>query len=311
VYNLSPITGNRGVVYTAQLLDSSGSGLPVRVAVKEPLHERYLKSGRTAVLTTASSGSGTVGGLQQVDFRHHFGGSGCSTYDGESAWLSVLNPYGLGPRLLYADSGRIVTSFADGPRILDYLAHEPSLSARCSTVAELLRQARRLDALGVHKGEFIRPDRHVLVVPSDIGPQVILLDFERCRTMNPPAMPKNVAQLCQFLSSPRFITAAAGPRPPLQGENKCCEGQMRLDVNWMRELVRKYQTRGQIESDYAVVEQFFLAVLSQSAQPLRGSSDLELAASGPGRPAFPEVHTNTPQKSETCSAIFAHGSGCR
>ena len=273
--------GNRGVIYTAQLLDSSLPGVSIRVAVKEPLHERYLKAGRTPVAATTLLGSEN-NALQKCDLNECCDGSQDHLEDacGEAVWLAALNPHGLGPRLLHADAARVVTEFADGPRILEYLAAEPSLPLCRSITTELLRQARRLDALGVLKGEFIRPDRHVLVTASAGGPAVVLLDFERCRRVAPPAVPKNVAQLCQFLSSPRFATAAAGP----PAARRAC-GWRGVDTERLRALVARYQTTGQADADYAAVEQLVLAAWDETAQPPPPGSPGPAAAAAAAGPS--------------------------
>ena len=195
---------------------------------------------------------GTVG--SSLEQQNEIGGQDRCV--GESAWLTALNPHGLGPQLIHADSHRVVTAFVDGTRILCYLADESSASCRRDAAKELLLQARRLDLLGVQKGEFIRPDRHALVVASgsEGGPRqikVVLLDFERCRAVSTP---KNVAQLCQFLASPRFAAAAAGPPSPTGASG----GWRGIDTERLRALVRRYQTAGQTDPDYAAVEALIL-----------------------------------------------------
>ena len=53
----------------------------------------------------------------------------------------------------------------------------------------VLEQLRRLDVMGVHKGELVKPDRHILV-QDDATP--VLIDFERCKHTTTP---QNVLQV--------------------------------------------------------------------------------------------------------------------
>ncbi|KAJ1490037.1 hypothetical protein T484DRAFT_3399762 [Baffinella frigidus] len=115
-----------------------------------------------------------------------------------------MNPLGIGPLLLHADATRVVMEFIEGQRLLAFLHSEASPSACRRTLALVLGQLRRLDALSIQKGELVRPDRHVLV-RSDGTP--VLIDFERCRAAHP--RPSNVSQFSQFLGGPKIALALA------------------------------------------------------------------------------------------------------
>mmetsp|Transcript_72805 Transcript_72805/g.152067 ORF Transcript_72805/g.152067 Transcript_72805/m.152067 type:complete len:267 (+) Transcript_72805:136-936(+) len=196
--------GNRGVIFTA-LFVSGGVSTPA--AVKEVLHERLQKPGRSFV--------------------------GSSALVSEGQWLARLNLHGIGPRLLHADTTRVVMEFVSGKRILSFLLEETNADVCLGTLEKVMLQLRKLDAMGVHKGELVKPDRHI-IVKSDGDP--VLIDFERCKDSSSP---QNLTQFCQFLVSRQLANALSGPGKHLE-----------LDIETVRGLCKTYKQNGFKDDDF-------------------------------------------------------------
>eukprot|EP00960_Hanusia_phi_P054228 762583-Hanusia_phi.AAC.3 len=162
--------GNRGVVYIATCIMK---GDEVKVAVKEILHEKHIKPGRCYI--------------------------GEEALIKEAGWLRRANEHGIGPRFLYGDATKVIMEFVEGKRILTFIAEE-SDGERCKkAICEVLIQLRKLDSLQIHKGEFVRPDRHILIKEDGIP---VLIDFERCKETSTP---QNITQFVQFLAGMKVI----------------------------------------------------------------------------------------------------------
>ncbi len=122
--------------------------------------------------------------------------SKADTLQNEAYWLKRLNKHGIGPRFFFFDGKALATEFVEG-ETLEHYARTRTRKEVKALVAELLRQARTLDVIGVNKHEMHRPVKHVIVRQG----KPVLIDFERCRFSRKP---KNVTQLCQFLTSRAF-----------------------------------------------------------------------------------------------------------
>lgn len=110
----------------------------------------------------------------------------------EAFWLKELNKKGIGPKFIKLEGNQVFMEFIDGERIMDF-AENASKENLKKVLLDLLEQCRTMDKMKVNKLEMNHPLKHVLVRDN----KVIMIDFERCkRTENP----KNVTQVCQFLS---------------------------------------------------------------------------------------------------------------
>lgn len=121
--------------------------------------------------------------------------------ENEATWLARCNEFGVGPRLLRTClNDAFAMEYVDGQLIGEFLEHTDDCSLARSVVANLLEQCRRLDRAGIEKSEMLRLNRHVIVSRSSNAISVFctMLDFERC-SFSP--RPRNVTQLCQYLSS--------------------------------------------------------------------------------------------------------------
>ncbi|KAI9916441.1 hypothetical protein PsorP6_017859 [Peronosclerospora sorghi] len=63
-----------------------------------------------------------------------------------------------------------------------------------------------MDLMRVNKEEMTHPHRHIIVHRSHGKWRCTFIDFERCSSTKKP---KNVTQLCQFLSTPRMVALLA------------------------------------------------------------------------------------------------------
>ncbi len=119
-----------------------------------------------------------------------------ATIENEINWLEKLNKEGIGPKLLLIgkEKGWFAYEFVDGTFIADFIRGCNEKGRIFAVIKELLQQCRKLDELGVNKEEMLRPQKHVLV--GNTG-KLTMIDFERCRRSQKP---KNVTQLCQFLT---------------------------------------------------------------------------------------------------------------
>ncbi|HLD04111.1 MAG TPA: hypothetical protein VJG90_00170 [Candidatus Nanoarchaeia archaeon] len=107
--------------------------------------------------------------------------------------MKILNPYGIGPRLLDFDGERLILEFIEGERIHDYF-EKHSKKEILIVVKKILEQAQKMDELGINKLELTRPYKDLLIRNGE----PVLLDFERCKKT---IRPKNVRQFEQFLRS--------------------------------------------------------------------------------------------------------------
>jgi hypothetical protein len=121
---------------------------------------------------------------------------------------------------------------SSSPKTNDVALHQPPPS---SSNASYLPSATLLITMaGVHKGELVRPDRHILV-RRDGSP--VLIDFERCKLSSTP---QNVLQVCQFLASKALATAL--------GANG--KGVV-LDCSGLRDCCRAYKHNKYQDGDFA------------------------------------------------------------
>ncbi|RME31511.1 hypothetical protein D6789_02520, partial [Candidatus Woesearchaeota archaeon] len=125
--------------------------------------------------------------------KKHNPDSVVDTIANEAKFNKLLNAHGIGPEFIAYEQGELVREFIDGLEFRNWLpsAKRPEVIA---VLADVLRQCRTMDLLGVEKEEMTRPWKHI-IVRKDVP---VLIDFERCREVK---VPKNVTQFVQFLTS--------------------------------------------------------------------------------------------------------------
>ncbi|KAH9120591.1 hypothetical protein AeMF1_007320 [Aphanomyces euteiches] len=188
---------------------------------KEPLKTTFYACGKRGILYegTSASHSPVLIKVQKLD-QHN-------SIDRESYWLRRLNRFRLGPTLVAAGPGFFICQFfTNGLNAVEFLSHPDTTQADVAWfLRRILHQCFVLDVLGINKAEMTHPMRHIIVHDSSCS----FVDFEKCVY---GAQPRNVTQLCQFLSSPRIVAALSA-----KGHH--------LNVSQVREMAKKYkQTPG-------------------------------------------------------------------
>ncbi len=109
--------------------------------------------------------------------------------------LKLLNKHGIGPKVYGFKEGMLIMELIEGQRILDFLEAAPR-DRILKVLDETLAQLRKLDVLGLEKGELVNPYKHILVTKKGVK----LIDFERCVHRQEP---KNITQFVTFLTGAR------------------------------------------------------------------------------------------------------------
>ncbi|KAL4118242.1 hypothetical protein KRP22_012727 [Phytophthora ramorum] len=123
----------------------------------------------------------------------------------EARWLRVVNRMGIGARLLDAGNGWFLCERLEGKNVVEFLGESDQATTPANAlwvVREMLCQCFAMDLMGVNKEEMTHPHRHIIVHRSTQQWRCTFVDFEKCSSTKKP---KNVTQLCQFLSSPRMV----------------------------------------------------------------------------------------------------------
>lgn len=110
----------------------------------------------------------------------------------EANFLTLLNKYKIGPKLIKSSDKFIVYEFVKGDFILDFI-EKNNKKRIIEVLKEVLKQCFILDKLRINKLEMHHPVKHII-----IDKKPVLIDFERCYYTKSP---KNVTQFCQFLFS--------------------------------------------------------------------------------------------------------------
>uniref|UniRef100_K3X2H0 Protein kinase domain-containing protein n=1 Tax=Globisporangium ultimum (strain ATCC 200006 / CBS 805.95 / DAOM BR144) TaxID=431595 RepID=K3X2H0_GLOUD len=199
----------------------SDSDEPVPQAAQdnEPLHFlsamiadlRFFARGKRGVLYAGeltSTGAGVVVKLAAASSDASITVSASASVTAEARWLRVMNRMGIGAALVARGDGWFVCERLDGANVVDFLSSSGTTSANARWVLrEMLCQCFAMDLMGVNKEEMTHPHRHIIIhtAAPDKSPvkwKCSFVDFEKCAFTKKP---KNVTQLCQFLSSPRMI----------------------------------------------------------------------------------------------------------
>lgn len=125
--------------------------------------------------------------------KRHNPRSAVDTIANEATFNRLLNEHGIGPRFVAYENGELIREFVDGLELRNWLPTAKRAEI-IDVLADVLRQCRTMDLLGIEKEEMTRPWKHI-IVRKDVP---VLIDFERCREV---AAPKNVTQFVQFLTS--------------------------------------------------------------------------------------------------------------
>ncbi|ETM54127.1 hypothetical protein L914_02491 [Phytophthora nicotianae] len=149
----------------------------------------------------------------------------------EARWLRVVNRMGIGAKLMDAGKGWFLCERLEGKNVVEFLVEGDEVTTPANAlwvVREMLCQCFAMDLMGVNKEEMTHPHRHIIVHRSTQQPErwrCTFVDFEKCSSTKKP---KNVTQLCQFLSSPRMVALLASKR-------------VKLDVPKLRQCTKCYK----------------------------------------------------------------------
>lgn len=138
----------------------------------------------------------------------------------EARWLRVMNRMGIGARLAGSGDAWLMCERLDGLDIVAFLSADTTTRANARwALQEMLCQCFAMDLAGINKEEMTHPHRHIIISARAAEPaetetaavaawRCTFIDFEKC---NRSKKPKNITQLCQFLTSPR-MTALLGAK---------------------------------------------------------------------------------------------------
>lgn len=149
----------------------------------------------------------------------------------EATWLRVVNRMGIGAKLVDAGHGWFLCERLQGLNVVEFLGQEDEVTTPANAmwvVREMLCQCFAMDLMGVNKEEMTHPHRHIIVHRFTRQPdrwRCTFVDFEKCSSTKKP---KNVTQLCQFLSSPRMVALLARKR-------------VNVDVPKLRQATKRYK----------------------------------------------------------------------
>jgi predicted Ser/Thr protein kinase len=169
----------------------------------------YLARGKRGIAYTALMNGKTV--LLKVVNPD----SSVNTINHEAEMLKLVNAKGVGPLFMEVRDGTLIREFVDGPEVLDWIAgaQKPAIKR---VLAEVVRQCRLLDELGINKLEMTHPHKHILITKDHAGKDVpVFIDFDRARRVQNP---KNVTQVCQWLTNRELSSILAAKGILLQRE---------------------------------------------------------------------------------------------
>uniref|UniRef100_A0AAV1TY39 Uncharacterized protein n=1 Tax=Peronospora matthiolae TaxID=2874970 RepID=A0AAV1TY39_9STRA len=208
---------------------------------------RFFARGKRGVLYAGE----TCSGCEPVVAKLAASASCTASVTLEAQWLRVVNRMGLGPKLLDAGAGWFLCERLQGKNVVEFLAQADEAVSPANAVwvvREMLCQCFAMDLLGVNKDEMTHPHRHVIVHRSSQQQQqqqlntwrCTFVDFEKCSLTRKP---KNVTQLCQFLSSPRMVALLQRKR-------------VTVDVSRLRQCSKRYK-HSQSTSTFGAIMRVF------------------------------------------------------
>ena len=108
----------------------------------------------------------------------------------------ALNYYGVGPKIHYYNEKEdyIIRDFVDGEPFFLWLEKTNNKQKILNVILDLIEQCKRMDDAMINKLEMNHPHKDLLIEYD----KPVIIDFERCKKT---IKPKNITQLCQFISS--------------------------------------------------------------------------------------------------------------
>ncbi|HLD72750.1 MAG TPA: HemK2/MTQ2 family protein methyltransferase [Candidatus Nanoarchaeia archaeon] len=113
--------------------------------------------------------------------------------ENETKWLKILNPKGIGPKLLFSGEDFLVYEFVEGTFFPDWIKDQPKPEIK-RVLSIIFEQCYLLDQLGLNKEEMHRPLKHILLDKNNFP---VMIDFER---ITETKKPHNLTQFIEFIS---------------------------------------------------------------------------------------------------------------
>ncbi len=113
--------------------------------------------------------------------------------------LKELNKKGIGPKVerYFEKHDAFTMEYLPGVFFEEYVSEQSSKLKILMVIYNIIDQLFILDKLRLNKEEMHRPVKHIIVKKD----KVILIDFERCKTVKKPS---NLTQFIQYLTSKRL-----------------------------------------------------------------------------------------------------------
>jgi predicted Ser/Thr protein kinase len=140
----------------------------------------------------------------------------------------TLNNYKVGPEMYYYDEENdfVIREFVDGENLFEWIIKIKDKKKIERVLIDLLEQCRRMDDARINKLEMTNPHKDLLI-RNDLP---VIIDFERCKqTINP----KNVTQVCQFITSKHVNSALKNFDAEINKEKI-----LRLAENYKKEILK-------------------------------------------------------------------------
>jgi putative serine/threonine protein kinase len=187
--------------------------------------------GKKQVLNLNVLGKGCVGiviaayrGHERIALKIRRMDADRSRMQHEAEMLEKANSSQVGPKMLGVSKNFLLMQFIDGHLLPAWLENARTNTQVRKALREVLRQCRRLDAVGLDHGELSHAPKHVIVNRND---RPCIVDFETASVNRKPA---NVTSVCQFL----FISGIA---------EEIAERTGKRDRNAIIDALRSYKKR--------------------------------------------------------------------
>jgi putative serine/threonine protein kinase len=187
--------------------------------------------GKKQVLNLNVLGKGCVGiviaayrGREKIALKVRRMDADRSRMQHEAEMLEKANSSQVGPKMLGVSKNFLLMQFIDGHLLPAWLENARTNTQVRKALREVLRQCRRLDAVGLDHGELSHAPKHVIVNRND---RPCIVDFETASVNRKPA---NVTSVCQFL----FISGIA---------EEIAERTGKRDRNAIIDALRSYKKR--------------------------------------------------------------------
>ena len=164
------------------------SGFLKTLENKKIKNVKYLAKGHRGLLFTANYKNKKIAIKTKNPQSKAYG-----RIENEAKWLTKLNKYKIGPKLLFTYDNYFMYKYVEGDFIIDYIKKSNKSNIK-KMIKKIFNQMLVLDKLKIDKEEMHHPLKHIIISRN----KPYLIDFERAHHAQNP---KNTTQFCQFLIS--------------------------------------------------------------------------------------------------------------